>query len=73
MLLPRIRPLKILLLTLLIICLSASCSSSQNIKCTRVVDGAVYHGKNDEGKGIWFKNIDERNREFIRKFILDYS
>ncbi len=32
----------------------------------------VHHGKDDDGIGIWFKKIDERNKEFIRRFILDY-
>ena len=37
------------------------------------VEGAVvHHGKNEDGMGIWFKKIDERNKEFIKMFILDY-
>ena len=37
------------------------------------VEGTVvHHGKNDDGMGIWFKRIDERNREFIKMFIVDY-
>ncbi len=32
----------------------------------------VHHGKNDDGMGIWFKKIEERNKEFIKRFILDY-
>ena len=32
----------------------------------------IHHGKNDEGMGIWFKKRDEGNKEFIRRFILDY-
>jgi hypothetical protein len=42
---------------------------------TRYIDvkGAViHHGENDDGMGIWFKKIDERNKEFIRRFILYY-
>jgi hypothetical protein len=39
------------------------------IKANGVV---VHHGHDDEGMGIWFKKINERNKEFIRKFILDY-
>ncbi len=36
------------------------------------VKGAVIHHGNNDGMGIWFKKIDERSKEFIRKFILDY-
>lgn len=37
------------------------------------VEGTViHHGENDDGMGIWFKRIEERNKEFIRMFILDY-
>jgi len=37
------------------------------------VEGTVvHHGENDDGMGIWFKRIDERSKEFIRMFILDY-
>ena len=39
MLLPNIRSVKILLLAFLTVLLSASCSNSQTLKCTRVVDG----------------------------------
>ncbi len=42
---------------------------------TRYIDVkavVVHHGKNDDGMGIWFKKIEERNKEFIRRFILDY-
>jgi hypothetical protein len=45
MLLPKIKPIKILFLSFFIV---------------------------DDGMGIMFKKIDERNREFIRRFILDY-
>jgi len=33
------------------------------------VKGMVVHHGNDDGMGIWFKKIDERKKEFIRKFI----
>ena len=33
---------------------------------------AVHHGTNDDGMGVWFKKMDVRSKEFIRKFILDY-
>ena len=36
---PRIRPSKILILTTLLLCLIISCSNSQILICTRVVDG----------------------------------
>lgn len=37
------------------------------------VEGTVVHHSKDEGgMGIWFKRIDERNKEFIKMFILDY-
>ena len=36
------------------------------------VEGTVIHHGNDDGMGVWFKKIDERSKEFIRKFILDY-
>ena len=42
---------------------------------TRHIDvkGTVIHqGKDYDGMGIRFKKIEERNKEFIRKFILDY-
>jgi len=48
MLLPRIRQPKILLLTFLTIFLFISCSNSQTLRCTRVVDGdtiILNHGK----------------------------
>ena len=32
----------------------------------------VHHGNNNDGMGIWFKKMDERNKEFIRQFIKDY-
>ena len=32
----------------------------------------VHHGKNNEGVGIWFKKIEERNKEFIKQFIAKY-
>jgi len=32
----------------------------------------VHHGKNNDGMGIWFMKIDKRNKELIRRFILDY-
>jgi endonuclease YncB( thermonuclease family) len=39
MLLPKIKSLKIIFLTLLTVSLSISCSNAQTLKCTRVVDG----------------------------------
>ena len=36
------------------------------------VEGTVIHHGNDDGMGIWFKKIDKRSKEFMRKFILDY-
>ena len=32
----------------------------------------VHHGINEDAMRIWCKKIDERNREFIKRFILDY-
>lgn len=37
------------------------------------VEGTVvHHGGNGDGMGIWFKRIDERSKEFIKMFIVDY-
>jgi transposase len=33
----------------------------------------IHHGNKDEGMGIRFKKIDDRDKEFIREFILDYQ
>jgi uncharacterized protein YegL len=32
----------------------------------------VHHGSNGDGMGIWFKKIDERKKEFIKRFVADY-
>jgi len=32
----------------------------------------VHHGINEDAMRIWCKKIDERNRAFIKRFILDY-
>ena len=37
-----------------------------------VTGTVLHHGDNDDGMGIWFKKIDDKNKEFIRKFILEY-
>jgi len=45
------------------------------ITTRRYIDVAgkgIHHGKNDDSVEIWFKKIDERNKEFIKRFILDY-
>jgi len=36
---------------------------------------AMYHGDNDNenGMGIGFKGIEDRDKEFIRGFVRDYS
>ena len=31
----------------------------------------MHHGKRDDGRGIWFEKVDKRNKEFMRKCILD--
>ena len=37
-----------------------------------VTGTVVHHGKDEVGIGIWFKRIDERDKEFIRKYLSDY-
>ena len=44
-----------------------------NAKSNIDVEGTVvHHGESGDGMGIWFKRIDERSKEFIRMFIVDY-
>ena len=38
---------------------------------TGVTGTVVHHGRED-GIGVWFKKIDERKKEFIRKFLLTH-
>ena len=38
-----------------------------------VTGEVVHHGTNDDGMGIWFKRIEDRDKEFIRGFMRDYS
>ena len=33
----------------------------------------MYHGDNENGMGIGFKGIEDRDKEFIRGFVRDYS
>lgn len=36
------------------------------------VTGVVKHHGNEDGMGIWFKEIDKGDKDFIRGFISDY-
>ena len=38
-----------------------------------VVGQVVHHGEEEDGLGIWFKRINERDMEFIRGFVRNYS
>jgi len=33
----------------------------------------TYHGDNENGMGIGFNGIEDRDKEFIRGFVRDYS
>ncbi len=37
------------------------------------VTGIVVHHGREDGIGIWFKKIDERKKEFIRKFLSEHK
>ena len=37
-----------------------------------VTGTVVHHGDNDDGMGVWFKRIADRDKEFIREFVRDY-
>lgn len=45
---PRIKPLRILIITTFLLSLSASCTNDQSFKCTRVVDGDTIKLSNGE-------------------------
>jgi micrococcal nuclease len=65
MLLIRIRPIKILFLTFLTLLLSISCSNSQTLKCTRVVDGDTIILNN--GERVRLIGIDTPETKHPRK------
>ncbi|RLI44434.1 hypothetical protein DRO61_12160 [Candidatus Bathyarchaeota archaeon] len=53
--------------------ISLSFDFSSRVRYIKAHGVVVHHGKNDDGLGIWFREISERHKEFIRKFISDYS
>ena len=44
-----------------------------NINYIDVTGTVVHHGVNGNGMGIWFKRIEDRDKEFIKMFVSDYS
>jgi len=37
-----------------------------------VVGQVIHHCADEDGMGIWFKRIDDRDKEFIKMFVKDY-
>lgn len=71
MLLPRIRLIKILILTFLISFLSVSCSNSQSLRCTRVVDGDTIILSN--GERVRLIGVDTPETKHPRKPVEYYG
>jgi len=73
MLLPRIRSIKILFLTFLTISLSVSCSNSQTLRCTRVVDGDTIILSNGERVRLEYgwQERDKYGRLLAYVYLLD--
>jgi len=71
MLLSSIRPVKILFLALLIVSLSISCSNSQTLRCTRVVDGDTIILSN--GERVRLIGVDTPETKHPRKPVEYYG
>jgi len=71
MLLPRIKQIKILFLIFLTVSLSLSCSNSQTLRCTRVVDGDTIILSN--GETVRLIGVDTPETKHPRKPVEYYA